>query len=106
MIFLVFSYSKGGGGGHGHSHSHGHSHGESNSHGHSHGGGNRLNMQGVFLHVLGDALGSVGAMATGLLIWKLKWKYRFYLDPVCSLFISAIILKSSVPLGFSFRVLI
>lgn len=54
------------GDGHGHSHndsldhSHGHSH--EHSHGHSHGegkSGEEMNMRGVFLHVLGDAVGSV-----------------------------------------------
>jgi zinc transporter 1 len=50
--------------GHGHSHGeedHGHDHGSAggDDHGHSHGGGGHshgsMNMQGVFLHVLGDA---------------------------------------------------
>ena len=45
---------------------HGHSHNDSTEHGHSHGhshnegpSGEEMNMRGVFLHVLGDAVGSV-----------------------------------------------
>lgn len=52
---------------HDHDHGNGHSHGKENgAHGHSHG---NMNMHGVFLHVLGDALGNVGVIATGLVIW-------------------------------------
>lgn len=52
----------------GHAHGddgHGHSHGGGGGHGHSHG---NMNMRGVFLHVLGDALGNVGVIAAGLVI--------------------------------------
>lgn len=50
----------------------GHSHvaqaeqGKHGGHGHSHGA---MNMRGVFLHVVGDALGNVGVIAAGLVIW-------------------------------------
>ena len=54
------------GDGHGHSHndsldhSHGHSHEHSHGHSHAEGkSGEEMNMRGVFLHVLGDAVGSV-----------------------------------------------
>lgn len=43
----------------------GHNHGAAGGHG-SHGS---MNMHGVFLHVLGDALGNVGVIAAGLVIW-------------------------------------
>jgi len=39
------------------------------SHGHSHGGGN-MNMRGVFLHVMADALGSVVVIVSALIMWK------------------------------------
>lgn len=39
---------------------------DDHAHGHSHG---NMNMHGVFLHVLGDALGNVGVIAAGLVIW-------------------------------------
>jgi len=58
----------------------------------------RLNLHGVFLHVMGDALGSLGAILTGLGIWLLPWSGRYYLDPICSAVISCIILSSSIPL--------
>ncbi|KAF2626916.1 zinc/cadmium resistance protein-like protein [Macroventuria anomochaeta] len=64
-------------------------------HGHSHGD---LNMRGVFLHVLGDALGNVGVIATALFIWLTDFWWRFYADPLVSLVITVIILLSAIPL--------
>ena len=63
--------------------------------GHSHG---NLNMKGVFLHVLGDALGNIGVMITALFIWLTDYSWKYYADPVVSLVITAIILSSSFPL--------
>ncbi|GEQ67145.1 hypothetical protein JCM33374_g808 [Metschnikowia sp. JCM 33374] len=57
-----------------------------------------MNMEGVFLHVLGDALGNVGVIATALFIWKTDYSWRFYSDPVVSLFITLIIFSSALPL--------
>lgn len=65
------------------------------SHGHSHGD---LNMRGVFLHVLGDALGNIGVIASALFIWLTDYKWRFYSDPAISLIITIIILGSAIPL--------
>jgi len=88
---------------HGHSHeSHSSSHSSSPEppketvHSHSHVG--QLNMHALFLHALGDALGSLGALLTGLGIWLLPWDWKFYLDPICSVFIAMIILRTSIPL--------
>ncbi|KAF2221928.1 cation efflux protein [Elsinoe ampelina] len=64
-------------------------------HGHSHGD---LNMRGVFLHVMGDALGNVGVIASALIIWLTPWSWRFYSDPAISLIITVIILCSAIPL--------
>jgi len=75
------------------------------SHHHSHGHGS-MNMQALVLHVLGDALGNVGVIATGLVIWLTQWKYKFYFDPVISLVITAIIFSSALPLGKSSSVYI
>ncbi|KAH3903114.1 cation diffusion facilitator family transporter SCDLUD_000726 [Saccharomycodes ludwigii] len=58
-----------------------------------------LNMHGVFLHVLGDALGNVGVILTALLIWKTDYSWRFYSDPFVSLVITAIIFSSAIPLS-------
>lgn len=76
---------------------HDHKHSQPNtskSHGHSHDD----NIRGMFLHVLGDALGNVGVMASALIIWLTPWSFRFYFDPIISLFITLIILKSAIPL--------
>ncbi|GAV28602.1 hypothetical protein PMKS-002074 [Pichia membranifaciens] len=57
-----------------------------------------LNMQGVFLHVLGDALGNVGVMVTALFIWKTDYSWKYYTDPFISLVITCIIFSSALPL--------
>uniref|UniRef100_A0A915N1Y3 Proton-coupled zinc antiporter SLC30A5 n=1 Tax=Meloidogyne javanica TaxID=6303 RepID=A0A915N1Y3_MELJA len=62
-------------------------------HGHSHGG--NANMQGVFLHVLADTLGSVFVIASTLLIQNFGWQW---VDPLCSLILSLLILGSVIPL--------
>jgi len=45
------------------------------AHGHSH-DASQMNMRGVFLHVLSDALGSVIVIVSALIVWLTKWKYR------------------------------
>ncbi|KAF8507587.1 cation efflux protein [Hysterangium stoloniferum] len=57
-----------------------------------------MNMRALILHVIGDALGNVGVIATGLIIWLSTWKYRAYFDPVISLVITVIIFSSALPL--------
>ncbi|KAI9594545.1 cation efflux protein [Syncephalis fuscata] len=57
-----------------------------------------LNMQGVFLHVLGDALGSVAVIVSALIIWLTEWDYRYYVDPAISLIITGMIILFTVPL--------
>lgn len=69
-------------------HTHSHSHG---GRGHSH----NTNMQGVFLHVLADTMGSVGVIISSLLIQQFGW---YIADPICSLFIASLILVSVGPL--------
>lgn len=64
-------------------------------HGHSHGD---LNMRGVFLHVMGDALGNIGVIGSALIIWLSSVSWRFYFDPGISLVITIIILWSAIPL--------
>ncbi|KAF5390418.1 hypothetical protein D9757_005251 [Collybiopsis confluens] len=73
-----------------------HKRSSSHSHGHSHAGS--MNMQALILHVLGDALGNVGVIATGLVIWLTSWSFKFYFDPVISLVITVIIFSSALPL--------
>lgn len=79
-----------------HYESHSHTHdAPSHAHGHSH---SSMNMRALVLHVMGDALGNVGVIATGLIIWLSDWKYKYYFDPVISLVITVIIFSSSMPL--------
>jgi zinc transporter 1 len=85
--------------------SHNHNHTEDESHAaHGHGGGGHghshgdLNMRGVFLHVMGDALGNIGVIASALIIWLTTFPSRYYADPAISLVITIIILCSAIPL--------
>merc|ERR1719376_1101443 len=79
------------GGGHGHGHG---------GHGHSHGGGSasQMNMRGVFLHVVADALGSVIVIISALIMWQTDWEYKYYVDPGLSILLVLLILKSVWPL--------
>jgi cobalt-zinc-cadmium efflux system protein len=51
-----------------------------------------LNVRAAFLHVLGDALGSVGAIAAGVIIWRWGWTMA---DPIISVLMSLLIIYSS-----------
>ncbi|KAJ4747621.1 zinc transporter-like protein [Rhynchospora pubera] len=53
------------------------------------------NMEGIFLHVLADTMGSVGVVISTLLI---KYKGWLVADPICSVFISIMIISSVLPL--------
>uniref|UniRef100_A0A8D8LKA6 Zinc/cadmium resistance protein n=1 Tax=Cacopsylla melanoneura TaxID=428564 RepID=A0A8D8LKA6_9HEMI len=66
-------------------------------HGHSH-DTSQMNMRGVFLHVLADALGSVIVIISATVVWLTEWQYRFYIDPALSLLMVMLILRSVWPL--------
>jgi cobalt-zinc-cadmium efflux system protein len=51
-----------------------------------------LNVRGAWLHVLTDALGSVGAIVAGMLIWAFAWNWA---DPVISVLIGLLVVYSS-----------
>jgi cobalt-zinc-cadmium efflux system protein len=51
-----------------------------------------LNIRGAWLHVLTDALGSVGAIAAAAIIWTLGWNW---IDPVFSIAIGALVIYSA-----------
>jgi len=97
--------------GHGDDHQHGH-----DDHGHKHGGahankekqGKKFktkqqphdhehseNMQGVFLHLLADTLGSVGVIISSFIIQMWGWTLA---DPICSFCIAVLIFLSTIPL--------
>ncbi|KAF7414189.1 hypothetical protein HZH68_002678 [Vespula germanica] len=67
------------------------------THGHTH-DASQMNMRGVFLHVLSDAVGSVNVIASALIVWLTKWQYRFYIDPALSLLLVILMLRSVWPL--------
>lgn len=54
-----------------------------------------LNIRGAWLHLMTDALGSVGAIFGGLLIWKWGW---YWADPAVSLAIGLLVIYSSIDL--------
>jgi hypothetical protein len=82
-----------------------------------------LNIHGVFLHVLGDAMGSIAVIircfgpcrcvidrlscsrvpgcccCSALFIEYSSYQHRVLADPICSIIISIFILASGVPLG-------
>ncbi len=60
----------------------------------SHGQQN-INVRGAFLHVLGDVLGSVAAIAAGIVVWATGWTP---IDPLLSLLIGGLVLASSLRL--------
>jgi solute carrier family 30 (zinc transporter), member 1 len=62
-----------------------------------------LNIRGVLLHVLADALGSVSVIVSSLLVKYLpsnekEFQWKFYVDPILSLVISFFIIISTIPL--------
>jgi zinc transporter 1 len=58
-----------------------------------------MNMRALVLHVMGDALGNVGVIFSGLIIWLTRWPGKHYSDPIISLIIAVIIFSSALPLG-------
>ena len=54
-----------------------------------------LNVKGAYLHVLGDALGSIGVISAGLIMYFTRW---FYADIIVSLLICGLIAYSSIRL--------
>lgn len=111
---------------HGHNHSHHQEHSHESSLGHSHqrlsdkdeylvtneSGDNcdssaeqlrqhdsqQMNMRGVFLHVMADALGSVIVMISALTVIYTDWTIKMYIDPTLSVFMVCLVLKSTWPL--------
>ena len=55
-----------------------------------------LNHQAALLHVIGDLLGSIAALAAGLVIYLTGW---LLIDPVLSLFISLLLLVATINLS-------
>lgn len=51
-----------------------------------------INIRSAYLHVLGDALGSVGALAAGLIMQLTSW---YAADPIISVLVALLILRSA-----------
>ncbi|KAL7111044.1 hypothetical protein ACP275_05G063700 [Erythranthe tilingii] len=106
--------------GHGHGHGNGHDHGSEDDHLHTHEvtvtrhgqdhsepllsesraaeqkkkEQRNINVQGAYLHVLGDSIQSVGVMIGGAVIWyKPEWKI---IDLICTLIFSVIVLLTTI----------
>ena len=75
-------------GGHNHSHDKNDGHGKD---GHTH-EQEDLNVKSAYLHVIGDALASVGVVVAGAIIWFTGWSW---VDPLVSVLIGILILFSS-----------
>ncbi|XP_071073318.1 zinc transporter 7 isoform X2 [Dasypus novemcinctus] len=86
---------------HGTAHSHDHAHGH--GHFHSHDvpslkettGPSRQILQGVFLHILADTLGSIGVIASAIMMQNFGLMIA---DPICSILIAMLIVISVIPL--------
>lgn len=82
-------------GGHDHEHGHGHDHDHKHDHEHDHEKPKQkrnLNVQSAYLHVLGDAISSIGVIAAALLI---KFTGIAWIDPLISILIGVIIFISA-----------
>jgi cation diffusion facilitator family transporter len=89
-------------GGHAHGHGHGHDHGHHDHHrhddegeGHAHSQGAHLNLRGAWLHLIGDALGSVAALVASLVI---RFGGTPIVDPIASLIVVAILFVGALRL--------
>jgi cobalt-zinc-cadmium efflux system protein len=51
-----------------------------------------LNLRGAFLHVLGDTMGSIGAVIAGVLMWRWHW---YLADPTVSVIVGLLVIYSS-----------
>ncbi|KAI9292894.1 cation efflux protein [Neoconidiobolus thromboides FSU 785] len=73
-------------------------HNHDHTHDHSNEKEGQLNMQGVYLHVLGDALASIAVIISALIIWKCEFPERYLFDPLISIIITLLIVKFTLPL--------
>src|SRR5699024_4017997 len=57
------------------------------------GSGENLNIKSALLHVMGDLLGSIGAITAGVLIYAFGWNLA---DPIASVVVAVLIIVSSI----------
>lgn len=53
---------------------------------------NNVNLRSAYLHIMGDALGSIGAIVAGIFMLVFDW---YIADPIISVFVAFLILKSA-----------
>lgn len=53
---------------------------------------NNVNLRSAYLHVLGDALGSIGAIIAGVVMWLFEW---YIADPLISILVALLILRGA-----------
>lgn len=80
-------------GGHGHSHAGDDHHDQKREKSHG-----DLNMKAAWLHALGDTLGSVVVVVVGLVVHFGEGDWKYYMDPLLTAVLLAIITYSAVPL--------
>ncbi len=57
------------------------------------GGDGSLNIRSAILHVIGDLLGSIGAIAAAIVIYLTSW---YPIDPILSVFVALLIVRSAI----------
>eukprot|EP00659_Diplonema_papillatum_P015242 gene15242-23278_t len=58
------------------------------------------NRQALVLHIIGDALASAAVIVAALVMWKATWwKHRHIVDPILSLVIAGMLVKSALTLA-------
>ncbi len=67
-----------------------------------HKGHSQMNIRGVFLHVLGDALGSVVVIVSALVVWLSDWEHKevcllFLIIEIMTLYVTVFQVKSVGP---------
>lgn len=55
-------------------------------------------MHSVFLHILGDALGSIAVIASVLFTWLTDYSWNVYVDPTASIIVALILVVGTIPL--------
>ncbi|KNC75465.1 hypothetical protein SARC_12012 [Sphaeroforma arctica JP610] len=84
---------------HGHTHgedAHGHIHDDGDAHGHSH-GEHDDNMYAVYIHVVGDVVGSLGVISSGLLNHYMRTPHNYLIDPMITCLVATILMMASFP---------
>jgi zinc transporter 5/7 len=110
IVGLIFAHDHGDEDSHDHHHHHHHHEGHENEsnekhdlnkckekdhhHEHKHHGHKNENIYAIYIHILADTLGSVAVLISAFLI---KYYHLHISDPICSLFISAMIIFSTIP---------